>query len=77
MLGAERAVELGLEPAIEMAAVEEPGERIGLREALHRLTLLLLEEARPDVARKELEREEVILAERAPVERIGDVEHAA
>src|SRR5438552_12917978 len=71
------AIELGLEPAVEVPAIEEPGERVGLREPLHRLALLLLEEARADVAREELERDEVVLAERAAVERIGDVQHAA
>ena len=44
---------------------------------MHRLTLLALQEAGADVARQELEGHEVGLAERLPIDRIGDVQHAA
>ena len=44
MLGAQRAIRLRLEPLVEVAPVEEPRERVGLRESLQRLALLLLDE---------------------------------
>ena len=46
MFRAQRSVELGLETPVEVPAIEQPGDRIGLRQPVHRLTLLTLEEAR-------------------------------
>ena len=77
MLGAERAVCLGLEPAVEVPAVEEPGERIGLGEALKRFALLLHHEHLADVPSQELERFEIGVVERFPVVSVGHAEHAA
>jgi hypothetical protein len=69
MLGAERPIRLGLETLVEVSAVEEPRKRVGLRQSLQGLALLLLDQTRTDVAREDLERREVGLLERAPVER--------
>ena len=77
MLGPHRAVRLGLETVVEVPAVEEPGERVGLREPLQRFVLLLLHEARADVLCEQLERLEIALLEAGGVDRIGDVQHAA
>src|SRR5438876_9645196 len=60
MLRAQRPVRLRLEPAIEVAAVGEPRERVGLGEALQGLALLLLYEDRAAVRREQLERREVL-----------------
>ena len=76
VLRAQRAIRLGLQALVEVAPVEEPGERVGLREPLQRLTLLLLHEARADVARDDLERHDVGIFERTPIEAVGHVEHA-
>src|SRR5205807_2039713 len=77
VLGAERAIELRLEAPIEVAAVEQPRERIGLGQPLQRLALLPLEKARADVTGEQLERQEIAVAERAAIERLRDVQHAA
>ena len=77
MLGTERAVGLRLETAIEVTAVEEPRERVGLGEPLKRLAVLLLHQHRADVPREELERDEVGLVERTSIEAVRDAEHAA
>src|SRR5882672_11978667 len=76
VLRAQRAIRLGLEPFVEVTPIEEPGERIGIREPLQRLALLLLHEARADMARDDLERHEVGIFEGAPIEAVGDVEDA-
>src|SRR6266849_8169873 len=76
MLRAQRAIRLGLEPLVEVTPVEEPGERVGVREPQQRLALLLLHEARADMACDDLERHEVGIFEGAPIEAIGDVEDA-
>jgi len=77
MLRAKCAIGLRLEAPIEMPAVEEPGQRIRLGEALQGLALLLLHEDRADVAGEELEGLEVGLIEWTTVDSLGDVEHAA
>ena len=77
MFRTQGAIDLRLEATVEVSPVEQPGDRVGLREPVHRLTLLALQEAGADVARQELEGHEVGLAERLPVDRIGDVQHAA
>ena len=77
VLGAERTIRLRFETAVEVPAVEEPGERIGLRETLERLALLLLNEHRADVPGDELEHLEVGLIEGTPVLAIGHAQHAA
>src|SRR5207247_10331956 len=77
MLRTERAVGLRLETAIEVAAVEEPRERVGLVEPLKRLAVLLFPQHRADVPREELERDEVGLVERTSIEAVRDADHAA
>ena len=63
MLTPHRTIRLRLEAAVEVPAVEEPGERIRLRQTLEGLILLLLHEARADVLCEELERLEIVLLE--------------
>ena len=77
MLRSERAVRLRLEPAVEVAAVEEPRERIGLRESLQGLPLLLHHEDLPDVPGQELERLEVGIVEGLAVVTVGHAQHAS
>ena len=77
MLRTQGPVRLSLEASVEMASVEEPGERIRLGKALQRLTLLLLDQHRADMARQELERLEISLVERLSVVAIGDAQDAA
>jgi len=69
------AVERGL-AALFQSALRHGGGGMGRGEPLHRFALLALEEACADVAREELERDEVVIAEGAPVQRIGDVQDA-
>src|SRR3989442_4989287 len=77
MLRAQRPVRLRLESAIEVAAVEGPRERVGLREALQGLAVLLLHEDRADVRCEQLERREVLHLEGLPVLAVGDAQDAA
>src|SRR5207249_11574261 len=77
MLRTKSAIGLRLEAAIEVPAVKEPRERIGLGELLKRLAVLLLYQYRADVARQELERHQVGIVEGSFVEAVRDAEHAA
>ena len=77
MFRAKCAVGLGLEPAVEMTAVEEPRERIGFGKALERFTLLLHHQHLADVPSQKLERLEIGVVERFAIVSIGHAQHTA